>query len=108
MLSGNRARLRACYLTLIHDGRIVRTGTKEEILEAYRVVRGGPEDLCESAGVQLIGVRRTSTGAQALVRAEEAGLLGGDVEAPTLDELPSTSEPASPGGIQTHRRRHRP
>ena len=77
------------YLTLIHDGRIVRTGTKDEVLEAYRVVRGGPDDLNEFVGVQLIGVRRTSAGAQALVRTEEAGLLGGDVvvEAPTLEEI---------------------
>jgi ABC-2 type transport system ATP-binding protein len=77
------------YVTLIHDGRIVRTGTKDELLDAYRVVRGGPDDLSELVGVQLIGVRRTSTGAQALVRTEEAGLLGGQVllEAPTLEEI---------------------
>ena len=77
------------YLTLIHDGRIVATGTKDEILEAYRIVRGGPDALNEPASVQLIGVRRTPAGAQALVRTEEAGLLGGDVlvEAPTLEEI---------------------
>lgn len=77
------------YLTLIHDGRIVRTGTKDEILDAYRVVRGGPDDLDEPVGVQLIGVRRTQAGAQALVRTEEADLLGGHVlvEAPTLEEI---------------------
>lgn len=77
------------YMTLIHEGRIVWTGTKDELLDAYRVVRGGPDDLSELAGVQLIGLRRTPTGAQALVRTEEAGLLDGDVivEAPTLEEI---------------------
>lgn len=77
------------YLTLIHGGRIVRTGTKDEVLEAYRVVRGGPDDLSDLVGVQLIGVRRTPTGAQALVPAEQADLLGGHVlvEAPTLEEI---------------------
>jgi ABC-2 type transport system ATP-binding protein len=77
------------YLTLIHGGRIIRTGTKDDILEAYRVVRGGPDDLDEFVGVQLIGARRTQTGAQALVRTEEADLVGGDVlvEAPTLEEI---------------------
>ena len=77
------------YLTLIHGGRIVRTGTKDEILDAYRVVRGGPEDLDELVGVQLIGLRRTQTGAQALVPTEEAGFLSGHVlvEAPTLEEI---------------------
>jgi hypothetical protein len=40
-------------------------------------------------GVQLIGLRRTSIGAQALVRTEEADVLGGDVlvGAPTLEEI---------------------
>ncbi|WP_225844982.1 ABC transporter ATP-binding protein [Streptomyces sp. HPF1205] len=77
------------YVTLIHGGRVVRTGSKDEILEAYRVVRGGPEDLSGLVGVELIGVRRTQAGAEALVSTEEAGLLGGDVlvEAPTLEEI---------------------
>jgi ABC-2 type transport system ATP-binding protein len=77
------------YLTLVHGGRVVRTGPKDEILEAYRVVRGGPEDLSGLVGVELIGVRRTSAGAQALVATEEADLLGGNVlvEAPTLEEI---------------------
>ena len=77
------------YVTLIHDGRIVRTGTKDELLESYRVVRGGPDDLSDVVGVQLIGVRRTSTATQALVRTEEADFLGGHVliEAPTLEEI---------------------
>src|SRR5262249_48574762 len=30
------------YVTLIHGGRVVGKGSKDEILEAYRVVRGGP------------------------------------------------------------------
>lgn len=76
------------YLTLMHGGRIVATGTRDEILEGYRVVRGGP-DLAAPAGVRLIGARRTPTGTQALVRTGEAGLLGGDVlvEPPTLEEI---------------------
>ena len=77
------------YVTLIHEGRIVATGTKDDLLDAYRVVRGGPDDLSGLVGVRLIGMRRTPTGAQALVRTEDAGLLGGDVliEAPTLEEI---------------------
>lgn len=77
------------YVTLIHGGRVVRTGPKDEILEAYRVVRGGPEDLSGLVGVELIGVRRTPAGTEALVSTEEADLLSGDVliEAPTLEEI---------------------
>jgi ABC-2 type transport system ATP-binding protein len=77
------------YVTLIHGGRIVRSGPKDDVLEAYRVVRGGPDDLSGLVGVELIGLRRTATGAQALVPADEAALLGGHVlvEAPTLEDL---------------------
>lgn len=90
------------FVTLIHGGRIVRTGPKDEILAAYRVVHGGPDDLTDLVGVELIGPRRSATGVQALVRAEEAVLLDGDVlvEAPTLDEIAihigSSSRAAAP------------
>jgi ABC-2 type transport system ATP-binding protein len=93
------------YVTLIHDGRIVASGLKDEILDAYRIVRGGPDDLDGLVGVELIGARRTSTGTEALVRTEEADLLGGNVllETPTLEEIaihigsPSTNPAAQPG-----------
>jgi ABC-2 type transport system ATP-binding protein len=77
------------YLTLMHDGRVMHTGTKDEIVEAYRVVRGGPDDLSGLVGVDLIGPRRTATSAQALVRTEDADLLSRNVlvETPTLDEI---------------------
>src|SRR5215471_13561366 len=47
------------HLTLIHDGRIVASGPKDEILDAYRIARGGPDDLHGLVGVELIGARRT-------------------------------------------------
>ena len=77
------------YVTLIHGGRIVRTGSKDEVLDSYRVVRGGPDDLSDLVGVELIGVKRSPSGTQALVRTEEAEFLGGGVlvESPTLEEI---------------------
>jgi ABC-2 type transport system ATP-binding protein len=77
------------YLTLIHGGRIVCTGTKEQVLDSYRIVRGGPGDLTDTIGVRLIGARHTATGVQALVAAEDAGLLDPRVlvEAPTIEEI---------------------
>jgi ABC-2 type transport system ATP-binding protein len=77
------------YLTLIHDGRIIATGTKDEILDRYRIVRGGPDDLTDVVGIPLIGLRRTGVGVQALVTAEDAELLGDRVviDPPNLEEI---------------------
>jgi ABC-2 type transport system ATP-binding protein len=77
------------YLTLIHDGRIIATGTKDEILDRYRIVRGGPDDLTDVVGIPLIGLRRTGVGVQALVTAEDAELLGDRVviDPPSLEEI---------------------
>jgi ABC-2 type transport system ATP-binding protein len=77
------------YVTLIHGGRIVHAGTKDELLDAYRIVRGGPDTFRGLIGVSPIGLKRTPIGAQALVRADETGLLDPDVlvEAPTLEDI---------------------
>jgi len=77
------------YLTLIHGGRIVATGTKDEILDGYRIVRAGPDDLTGVVGVPLIGLRRTGVGAQALVTTEDAARLGDRVviDPPSLEEI---------------------
>ncbi|MEY9888908.1 ABC-2 type transport system ATP-binding protein [Catenulispora sp. MAP12-49] len=77
------------YLTLIHDGRIVATGTKDEILDGFRIVRGGPDDLADVVGVPLIGLRRTGVGVEAMVATEDAGLLGDRVviDPPSLEEI---------------------
>jgi len=79
----------ADYVTVIHEGRLVRTGTKDELVDGYRLVRGGPDDAPDAAEVQLIGARRHASGFEALVRREDVELLrpGLVVEPPTLDEI---------------------
>lgn len=67
------------YLTLIHRGRVVRTGTKDEILDAHRTVRGGPNDPSGPVGVEPTGARQTPARTETPVRTDEATLLGGTV-----------------------------
>ncbi len=78
----------ADYVTLIDGGRILRTAPKDELLDAYRLVRGGPDDL-EPGDPRLVGPRRTAVGVEALVATQDADDLGPNVlvEAPTLDEI---------------------
>ena len=78
----------ADYVTFIRDGRVVASSTKDELLDGYRLVRGGPDDLLEPE-LPLAGTRRTPAGVEALVRTVDLAELRGDlvVEAPTLDQL---------------------
>ncbi|MFI5906511.1 ABC transporter ATP-binding protein [Dactylosporangium sp. NPDC051541] len=77
------------YVTIIHGGRIVMTGTKDEVLDAFRVVRAGPGELDDYVGIELIGARRSAAGVAALVRTDEAWLLEESVlvEPATLEEI---------------------
>lgn len=90
----------ADYVTFINLGRIVASMPKDELLDAYRLVRGGPADLL-STDAELFGLRRTGVGVEALVRTDDVGRLDGDllVEVPNLDQIvvkigaPATSPP---------------
>jgi len=79
----------ADYVTFIHSGRIVSSGTKDDLLDEFRLVRGGPDDLPDPLQVTLIGTRRHDSGFEALVRTEQVDLLGHGlaVEAPSLDQI---------------------
>jgi len=92
----------ADYVTFINVGRIVASEPKEELIDSYRLVRGGPDDL-RAAGAELFGLRRTDVGVEALVRTEDVGRLDGDllVEAPNLDQIVvriGTPAPSPPPG----------
>ncbi|MCV2392694.1 ABC transporter ATP-binding protein [Actinotalea sp. M2MS4P-6] len=78
----------ADYVTVIDAGRVVDSAPKDELLDAYRLVRGGPEDLVDP-DVDFLGLRRNETGAEALVAAGQVDRLSGDlvVDRPTLDEI---------------------
>ena len=79
----------ADHLTLLGGGRVLRTGTKEDLMDAYVLVRGGPGDLPADGLVPLLGARRTDGVVEALGAADDVPLLGPGVvvERPTLDQL---------------------
>lgn len=79
----------ADHLTLLAGGRVLRTGTKEELMDAYCLVRGGPQDLPPDGLVPLLGPRRTGVCVEALVEADDVPLLGTGVvvERPSLDQI---------------------
>ena len=60
----------ADFVTYINRGSIFYTGPKDELLEAFQVVRGGPDDLARAQIPHLIGLQRSANGFEALVPTE--------------------------------------
>ncbi|WP_130806041.1 ABC transporter ATP-binding protein [Senegalia massiliensis] len=56
----------ADYITFINDGEIVFSKPKDEILEQYKVIKGGKEILSSEVKSKFIGIRETNVGFEAL------------------------------------------
>ncbi|MDD9149802.1 MULTISPECIES: ABC transporter ATP-binding protein [unclassified Sporolactobacillus] len=79
----------ADYITVIDHGNIFYTGTKDDLLEGYSIVKGGPNDLSGPLQKKLIGLSKTSTGFSGLIRSSEKGLVSSEMitEQPSIDEI---------------------
>ena len=79
----------ADYLTLIDQGRIFYTGTKDALLDDFRIVKGGTSSLTEDLRGKLIGLSVTNTGFDGMMRTADAvGLPDGVItEPPTIDAM---------------------
>lgn len=63
----------ADYITYINEGKIVYSGTKDELLESYYIVRGGPGELPPQKRRQILGLQEYNTGFEGLVKMEDMG-----------------------------------
>ena len=52
----------ADYITLIHHGTIFYSGTKDDLIESFRIVKGGPEDLTDPLKAKIIGLTQKAPG----------------------------------------------
>lgn len=81
----------ADYITLINDGEILFSKTKDEIVEGYGLVKGGRELLDGDTRKAFVGVRTNQFGFEGLANdRREVRRLFGDrvlVEKPTLEEV---------------------
>jgi len=80
----------ADYIVYIRDGRLHYSGSKEELLDEYWLVKG-PTEWLQDAGLPLIGVQQTSLGFEGLLPKSSgaAGRLDHQVmlEKPSLDDI---------------------
>jgi ABC-2 type transport system ATP-binding protein len=79
----------ADYITLIDDGTIFYTGTKDGLIESYRIIKGGPDDLNDILRKKIIGLIENRTGFSGLVSAENAKNLPKEIvtETASIDEI---------------------
>lgn len=62
----------ADYITLINQGSLVYSGSMENLIESYRLIKGRARDLTAELEKSIIGLRKTAMGFEGLIPAEKA------------------------------------
>ena len=78
----------ADYITLINGGEMIYTGSTEDLLGSYRLIKGRPQDLTAELEKSIIGLRKTDMGFAGLIGAKEAAQYKGYVlDTATIDDI---------------------
>ena len=78
----------ADYITYINYGELFFSGSKDEFVDMFRIVKGGRAELTLDLSEKLIGIRNFSTGFEALVRSEDLKSFSHlDIEPATIDDI---------------------
>ena len=78
----------ADYITYINYGELFFSGSKDEFVDMFRIVKGGREELTMDLNQKLIGVRNFQTGFEALVKTEDVKSFSDfDIEPATIDNI---------------------
>lgn len=79
----------ADMVTILDAGRVIASGSRDDLLEMWVMVRGGVADLTDDLSSRVRGLRRHSVGWEGLLPAADLGLCGPGVvaEAPSIEEL---------------------
>ena len=78
----------ADYITFIHQGDMVFTGSMEELSDSWRLVKGRPQDLTPEMERNIMGLRKTDMGFEGLVAAEDTEQCRHCIlDAPTIDDI---------------------
>ena len=79
----------ADYIAFIMDGAMIFYGTKDDFLEAYRIVKCSEANLSGVDPKKILGKKKTSTHVEVLVAADGAHAFGDNavVEKPSIDRI---------------------
>lgn len=67
----------ADFLAYITNGMLYYSGPKDEFEDAFRMVKGGPDELTDGLRRAMVGIRTYATGFDALVRTQDIPHIGG-------------------------------
>lgn len=65
------------FLAYITNGMLYYSGPKDEFEDAFRLVKGGPDELTDGLQRAMVGIRTYATGFDALVRTQDIPHIGG-------------------------------
>ncbi len=78
----------ADYITYIRYGELFFSGGKDELIDSFRIVKGGREELSAEISKKMLGIRNFSTGFEALVKTEDSKQFAHlNVEPATIDDI---------------------
>jgi ABC-2 type transport system ATP-binding protein len=79
----------ADYIIYIHKGKVIYSGLKDDLINKYCIIRGGPEDLSLVGQKRMIGCREHFGGFEAMIEMQNIGGLPSGIitENVTLDDI---------------------
>lgn len=78
----------ADYITFLKHGKLVFTGSMDDLLEKYVLIKGAPEELNVELKKHIIGLRQTNMGFEGLISSALAQQYKGYVfDKPTIDDI---------------------
>lgn len=79
----------ADYITYLRNGQIIFTGTKDELLEKYCIIKGAKEDINEEQAKNIIGIRYHHTGFEGLIDVSKLAGFSNKIitDKATLDDI---------------------
>ena len=79
----------ADYITILHNGKVWFTGTKDELHEKYLVLRGAEEDISSALREKCIGFHAYRNGFDALISSDLLGEIPKELETEkaSIDEI---------------------
>ena len=78
----------ADYITYISYGELFYTGSKDDFVDMFRIVKGGIEELSDDLKNKAAGIRTFPTGFEALMKTEDInGFSNLTIEPATIDEI---------------------